>query len=65
MNTAKALEAITALLILAGNGLAAARKYQVLVNGARLAGRDISDAELATLKAESDDLTQETLALLR
>ena len=65
MNTVKALEAILALLMLAGNVAAAARKYQVLVETARADGRDISDAELATLKAESDDLTQETLALLR
>lgn len=59
-----AIEATNALISVAMNGLIAAQKYQALITTARAEGRDVTDEELAALKAESDALTSATLANL-
>lgn len=64
MNTVETVKAIDALLALAINSLVRVQQYSILVETARSEGRDISDEELAALKAESDRLTSEVLAKL-
>lgn len=62
--TILAIEAASALITLSINGLIAAQKYQALIVKARAEDREITDEELATLKAQSDALTKEVLASL-
>jgi len=62
--TIVAIEATSALISVALNGLIAAQKYQQIILTARAEGREVTDEELAALKAESDALTSQTLTAL-
>jgi len=62
--TVLAIQATNALLSVALNSMVAAQKYQQLVLTARAEGREVTTEELAALKAESDALTEQTLANL-
>ena len=62
--TVVAINAASALVSVALNGLIAAQKYQTIIATARAEGRDVTDEELATLKTESEALTTTTLANL-
>lgn len=61
---AAALEIINVLISVSTNALQSIQKYNDLIAKAQAEGRDITDDELAALKAESDALTAETLANL-
>lgn len=63
-NTDAAVAVINGALSLAANSIMAAQRYQALVERARLEGRQITDDELAAMRAESDRLTKERLAEL-
>lgn len=63
-NKQTAIEAINGLLALSINALLATQQYQVLVETARREGREISDQELAALRAENQALTDSVLAKL-
>ncbi len=65
MNALAAIEILSAILSLVTRATAAAAQITSVVMTARREGRDISDSELADLAAESDWLTDETLAMLR
>lgn len=65
MNVLLAIQAGNALIALAQQALAASAQYNELVGKAQSEGRDISDEELAALKAESDRVTEEVIAKLR
>lgn len=62
--TIAAVEATNALITVLLNGMVAAQKYQSLIAQAHAEGRDVSDDELAALKAESDALSKDVLAKL-
>jgi hypothetical protein len=64
MTVVVAVQIISALLTAATNAITAAQKFQGIVETARAEGREITDAELAALKAESDALTRQTLDAL-
>ena len=55
---------INGLLSLSINALLATQKYQLLIQTARSEGREISDEELAALRAENRALTENVLARL-
>ena len=63
-NTETALKVINGLLSASINTMLALQQYQALVERARLEGREISDAELASLRAENQALTDSVLAKL-
>jgi hypothetical protein len=61
-NTQIAIETVNSLLALSINALVATQQYQVLIETARREGREISDGELAALRAENQALTDSVLA---
>ena len=61
-NTQTAIETINGLLALTINALLATQQYQALIETARREGREISDEELAALRAENQTLTNSVLA---
>ena len=63
-NTLTAIGVINGLLSLSINALLATQQYQALVEAARREGREISDDELAMLRAENQTLTDSVLAKL-
>jgi len=63
-NTLIAIDAINGLLALSINALLATQQYQALIEAARREGREISDEELAALRAENQALTDSVLAKL-
>ena len=63
-NTQTAIEAINGLLALSINALQATQQYQALIEKSRREGREISDQELAVLRAENQALTDSVLAKL-
>lgn len=65
MNALQIIQLIDLLVGISITSLEAVRRFQATVEQARAEGRDISDEELAAMKAESDRLTQEALAALR
>lgn len=64
MSTLAAVQIVNGLLSLTINAIAAAQRYGALVEQARAEGRDITEAELAEMRAESHRLTQESDAAL-
>ena len=65
MNVLAAIQILSAILSLVTRATAAAARITSVIQTARGENRDISDVELAALAAESDQLTDETLAALR
>ena len=65
MNVLAAIQILSAILSLVTRATAAAVRITSVIQTARQESRDISDEELAGLAAESDRLTDETLAALR
>ena len=63
-NVALAIAIINSLFTAAMNAMIAIRRYQELVAKAQAEGRDISDEELAALKAQSDKMTDDILKRL-
>jgi len=63
-NMQTAIGIINGLLSLSINALLATQKYQLLIQTARREGREISDEELAALRAENQALTESVLARL-
>ena len=61
-NTQTAIETINGLLALTINALLATQQYQALIETARREGREISDEELAALRAENQTLTNSVLS---
>ena len=61
-NTQTAIETINGLLALTINALLATQQYQALIETARREGREISDEELAALRAENQALTESVLS---
>ena len=61
-NTQTAIETINGLLALTINALLATQQYQALIETARREGREISDEELAALRAENQTLTDSVLS---
>jgi len=59
-----AIGLINGLLSLSINALLATQKYQALIEAARREGREISDDELASVRAENKALTDSVLAKL-
>lgn len=64
MELLTAVQVLNTLVGAATNSMLAAQKFAGLVSMASAEGRDISDEELAALKAESDDKTAVLLDLL-
>ena len=60
-----AIEAASALITLAINGLVAAQKYQTLIVQARAEDREISTEELDALRQESIAITDDVIKLLQ
>jgi hypothetical protein len=63
-NTQTAIGVINRLLSLSINALLATQQYQLLIETARREGREISDGELAALRAKNQNLTDSVLAKL-
>ena len=63
-NTQTAIEAVGGPLALSINALRATQRYQLLIETARREGREISDEELAALRAENQALTDSVLIKL-
>jgi hypothetical protein len=63
-NTQTAIGVINGLLSLSINALLATQQYQLLIETARREGREISDGELAALRAKNQNLTDSVLAKL-
>ena len=63
-NIAVAAAIINTLFTTIMNALIAIRRYQELVSRAEKEGRDITDDELAALKADSHKMTDEILKRL-
>ena len=63
-NIAVAAAIINTLFTTIMNALIAIRRYQELVSKAEKEGRDITDDELAALKADSQKMTDEILKRL-
>lgn len=64
-NIVIATQTVTALLELLVSTTAAVARYNALIEKARGEGRDISDAELDGLRAESQRLTDDIASNLR
>lgn len=65
MTTILAIEQLGSLISVGINALLSAQRYQLLIEAARKEGREITDEELAELKAENDELTKNVLDMLR
>jgi hypothetical protein len=63
--TLAVIQILSALLTFVTRATAAAARATKILMTARGAEREVSSAELADLAAESDQLTRETLAVLR
>ena len=61
MNIAIAIQVISGLLSVSVNAMQAMQAYVDLVNKARTEGRDITDEELAALRAGNQALVDEIL----
>lgn len=65
MNMLVAMKSIDALISVSTNAIMAAQKWNEIAQKAKKENRDITNDEIAALKAQSDALTEKAIAILK